>query len=86
MKQGDIYKVDRLPSIAGVRAMHALENRPKITANDTVPTTSFTAIIDSTITPVPMVNAVPRLSAPNLCAIAGSIVRPKKLEVLRVES
>ena len=35
VKQGDIYKVGHLPSIAGVRAIHAPENKPKITANDT---------------------------------------------------
>ena len=75
-----------LPSIAFVRAIHAPENRPKTTANDTVPARSFTAIIDNAITPVPMVNAVPRLNTPNLCAIAAGIVRPKKLEALRIES
>jgi len=71
---------------AGVRAIDAPENRPKITANDTVPARSFTAIIDSTTNPVAMVNPVPRLYAPNLCAIAAGIVRPKKLEALRIES
>jgi len=50
-----------LASIAGVRAMDAPENRPKITANDTVPARPFTAIIDSTTNPVAIVNPVPRL-------------------------
>jgi hypothetical protein len=66
--------------------MHAPENRPMRIANIIVPARSFTAIIDSEITPVPMANAVPKLNNPTLCAIAPDMVRPKMLAALRTES
>jgi hypothetical protein len=68
------------------KAVHAPENSPRRMAYDIVPARSFTAIIDREIIPVPMVHAIPRLNTPNLCASAPFIVRPKKLEALRIES
>ena len=80
------YKVGYLPSIAGIKAMHAPENRPRRIANTIVPATSFTVIIVSKITPVPKAKAVPRLNTPILWAIAPGMIRPKKLAALRTES
>jgi len=53
-----------LPKIAGVKAMHAPEKRPKKIANTTVPASFFIAAIQRTIIPVPTVKNVPRLKTP----------------------
>lgn len=66
--------------------MHAPENRPRRIANIIVPAESFTVIIDSEITPVPIAKAVPRFNTPTLLAIAPGMIRPKTLAALNTES